>query len=77
MKQALTGKSWFITFLYVPNLREASIVFSSMAVFELFRLQLRQVLLAIPIVIQGKVSADRLDNFLKNVGSLPLLVALN
>ncbi|KAJ7125203.1 P-loop containing nucleoside triphosphate hydrolase protein [Mycena epipterygia] len=52
MKQALTGKS--------------STVFSSMAVFELFRLELRQVLLAVPIVVKGKVSLDRLDSFLKD-----------
>ncbi|KAJ7935214.1 multidrug resistance-associated ABC transporter [Mycena leptocephala] len=50
MKQALT----------------ASTVFSSMAVFELFRLELRKVLLAVPIVVKGKVSMDRLDDFLKD-----------
>jgi hypothetical protein len=38
-----------------------------MAVFELFRLELRKVLLAVPIVVKGKVSMDRLDDFLKDV----------
>ncbi|KAF7296041.1 p-loop containing nucleoside triphosphate hydrolase protein [Mycena kentingensis (nom. inval.)] len=48
MKQALT----------------AAIVFSSMAVFELLRLQLRSVLTAVPVVIKGRVSLDRLSRFL-------------
>ncbi|KAJ6593376.1 P-loop containing nucleoside triphosphate hydrolase protein [Mycena capillaripes] len=45
---------------------EASTVFSSMAVFELFRLELRKVILAAPIFVKGKVSTDRLDGFLKD-----------
>ncbi|KAF7362328.1 Multidrug resistance-associated ABC transporter [Mycena venus] len=53
MKQALT----------------ASTVFSSMAVFELFRLELRKVLLAAPLVVKGKVSMGRLESFLKTVRS--------
>ncbi|KAJ7496820.1 P-loop containing nucleoside triphosphate hydrolase protein [Mycena latifolia] len=48
----------------------ASTVFSSMAVFELFRLELRKVLLAVPIVVKGKVSLDRLDVFLKETDLL-------
>ncbi|KAJ6497544.1 multidrug resistance-associated ABC transporter [Mycena sanguinolenta] len=54
MKQALT----------------ASTVFSSMAVFELLRLELRKVLLAVPIVVKGKVSLSRLESLLHDTEML-------
>ncbi|KAG6827485.1 hypothetical protein H0H92_011588 [Tricholoma furcatifolium] len=44
----------------------ASKVFSSMAVFDLLRDQLHMVFYAITQVITGKVSIDRVDDFLKN-----------
>ncbi|KAH9952289.1 hypothetical protein BGW80DRAFT_1430860 [Lactifluus volemus] len=43
-----------------------SVVFSSMAVFDLIRDQLHNVFWLIPSFIQGKVSFDRLDDFLRN-----------
>ncbi|KII86961.1 hypothetical protein PLICRDRAFT_275537 [Plicaturopsis crispa FD-325 SS-3] len=42
----------------------ASIVFSSMAVFELLREQLHMIFARIPLTIEGKVSLDRLNEFL-------------
>ncbi|KAF8650152.1 hypothetical protein AX16_005387 [Volvariella volvacea WC 439] len=44
----------------------ASAVFSSIAVFELLRLHLRQVSNTIPTAVQGKISLDRLDDFLND-----------
>ncbi|KII93466.1 hypothetical protein PLICRDRAFT_35686 [Plicaturopsis crispa FD-325 SS-3] len=42
----------------------ASIVFSSMAVFDILRDQLHMVFFMVPNIIQGKVSLDRLEEFL-------------
>ncbi|KAJ7189543.1 P-loop containing nucleoside triphosphate hydrolase protein [Mycena pura] len=50
--------------LIMEKALSASTVFSSMAVFELFRLELRKVIVATPVVVKGKVSIDRLDSFL-------------
>ncbi|KAH7102271.1 ATP-binding cassette transporter [Auriculariales sp. MPI-PUGE-AT-0066] len=44
----------------------ASVVFSSMAVFEMLRDQLHITFWAIPTIIQAKVSFDRLTDFLNN-----------
>ena len=45
----------------------SSRVFSSMVVFELLRGQLRIFGFQIPSMIQGKVSLERLDDFLHDV----------
>lgn len=42
----------------------ASIVFSSMALFEMLRNQLETAGFCIPLVVQVKVSLDRLNEFL-------------
>ncbi|KAJ1305460.1 hypothetical protein OPQ81_000470 [Rhizoctonia solani] len=45
---------------------DASMVFSSIGVFELLRDQLHFTLADIPVLVQAKVSLDRVDDFLKN-----------
>jgi hypothetical protein len=45
----------------------ASIVFSSIAVFDLMRNQLHILSWQIPLSVQGKVSIDRIDEFLRQV----------
>lgn len=45
----------------------ASKVFSSMAVFDMLRDQLHMVFYAITQLVTGKVSLNRVDDFLKNV----------
>ncbi|KAF8150440.1 P-loop containing nucleoside triphosphate hydrolase protein [Mycena galopus ATCC 62051] len=58
---------------YTLIMREAltaSTVFSSMAVFELLRLEIRKALLAVPIIVKGKVSMGRLESFLKDTEML-------
>ncbi|KAF8917347.1 P-loop containing nucleoside triphosphate hydrolase protein [Mucidula mucida] len=45
----------------------ASIVFSSMAVFEILQQQLHAIFNLITTSIAGKVSADRINDFLKNI----------
>jgi hypothetical protein len=50
-----------------------SIVFSSMAVFDLLRDQLYTTFLMVPHFIQAKVSLDRVTNFLQNVRSTQTL----
>ncbi|CCO33286.1 Canalicular multispecific organic anion transporter 1 AltName: Full=ATP-binding cassette sub-family C member 2 [Rhizoctonia solani AG-1 IB] len=47
---------------------DASSVFSSIAVFDILRTQLRLLLLQIPSSIQSKVSLDRTNDFLTKVG---------
>ncbi|KAF7296042.1 Multidrug resistance-associated ABC transporter [Mycena kentingensis (nom. inval.)] len=42
----------------------ASIVFSSLAVFDILRIELRRVAHAIPIIVKGRVSLGRLEGFL-------------
>jgi hypothetical protein len=44
-----------------------SIVFSSMAVFDLLRDQLHTIFFMVPYFIQAKVSLDRVTDFLQNV----------
>lgn len=46
----------------------ASIVFSSMPVFDMLKVQLGMIFSYINVTIAGKVSLDRVDNFLHNVG---------
>lgn len=48
---------------------DASKVFSSMTVFDILREQLSNAFYYVPATMQGKVSLDRLDDFLHNVGS--------
>jgi hypothetical protein len=48
----------------------ASIVFSSMTVFDMLRDQLHIVFFVVNQSITGKVSLDRVDDFLKNVSML-------
>ncbi|KAE9403973.1 P-loop containing nucleoside triphosphate hydrolase protein [Gymnopus androsaceus JB14] len=43
----------------------SSVVFSSMAVFDILRDRIRAIAITIPNVVQGKVAFDRLDDFLK------------
>ncbi|KAJ7134490.1 P-loop containing nucleoside triphosphate hydrolase protein [Mycena epipterygia] len=44
----------------------ASIVFTSLAVFDgILRMQIRMTMNNIPIIVQGKVALDRVDNFLR------------
>jgi hypothetical protein len=43
-------------------------VFSSIAVFEMLREQLRMAATTTALLISGKVSLDRIDDFLHNVG---------
>jgi small-conductance mechanosensitive channel len=45
----------------------ASIVFSSMSVFDMLRDQLHMIFWVINQSVTGKVSLDRVDDFLKNV----------
>lgn len=45
-----------------------SIVFSSMTVFDLFRDQLFIGFYMVNALVSGKVSLDRVNDFLKNVG---------
>lgn len=44
----------------------SSTVFASMAIFENLRLHIRMVMTTIPNLIQGKVSFDRFDDFIRN-----------
>jgi len=48
----------------------ASIVFSSMAIFEQLRDVIHTALIFIPVVIQAKVSLERLTGFLNDVSYL-------
>ena len=48
----------------------ASIVFSSITVFDMLKDQLHIVFFVLNQVIAGKVSLDRMNNFVKNVGPL-------
>lgn len=57
------------TLLFKQSL-DASMVFSSIGVFELLREQLRMLFREIPIVIQGKVSLDRANEFFQKVRRL-------
>ncbi len=50
----------------------ASIVFSSMAVFEILQQQLHAIFNLITTSIAGKVSADRINDFLKNVSAVSM-----
>ncbi|KAI0068112.1 P-loop containing nucleoside triphosphate hydrolase protein [Artomyces pyxidatus] len=43
-----------------------SVVFSSLAVFDMMKEQLRYMIFFLPWMIQAKVAADRVDDFLKN-----------
>ena len=54
----------------------ASIVFSSMTVFDMLRDQLHIVFFVVSQSITGKVSLDRVDDFLKNVSVSVLGVLL-
>lgn len=45
----------------------ASKVFSSMAVFDLLRDQLHMAFYSISLVVTGRVSLNRIDDFLRNV----------
>lgn len=49
----------------------ASIVFSSMTVFDVLREQLSVGFLMLNLIVTGKVSLDRIDDFLKNVCFVP------
>ncbi len=51
----------------------ASIVFSSMAVFEMLQQQLHEIFNFITTSIAGKVSVDRINEFLKNVSAAPII----
>ncbi|TFK73581.1 hypothetical protein BDN72DRAFT_834451 [Pluteus cervinus] len=56
----------FATYAYIlQQPLTPSRVFASIAVFENLRLQLRQVMKALPSLVQGKTSLDRLDGFLR------------
>ncbi|KAF8608398.1 hypothetical protein BDV93DRAFT_519443 [Ceratobasidium sp. AG-I] len=50
--------------LWFKQTLDASIVFSSIGVFEVLRNQMHHVLRIVPVVIQAKVSLDRISNFL-------------
>ena len=50
----------------------ASKVFSSITVFDMLRDQLHVILYAVTQAVTGKVSLDRVNDFLHNVGSLLL-----
>ncbi|KAF8594046.1 hypothetical protein BDV93DRAFT_529547 [Ceratobasidium sp. AG-I] len=50
--------------LWLGNPLDASTVFSSIGVFDLFRAQLQMLFRHIPLIIQAKVSLDRADEFL-------------
>lgn len=52
---------------------DASKVFSSMTVFDILREQLLNAFYYVPVTMQGKVSLDRLDDFLHNVSLKPSL----
>ncbi|KZV91547.1 P-loop containing nucleoside triphosphate hydrolase protein [Exidia glandulosa HHB12029] len=52
--------------LVLGNALSASVVFSSMAVFEMLRDQLHITFYTVPIIIQAKVSLDRLTDYLNN-----------
>lgn len=58
--------SGFQTVIMKQELR-ASIVFSSMTVFDLLRDQLYTAFFLVSNLVAGKVSLDRVDDFLKNV----------
>ena len=51
----------------------ASTVFSSMTVLEMLRTQLRIIFEVMTATIAGKVSLDRVSDFLKNVSCAPTL----
>lgn len=51
---------------------DASTVFSSIGVFEIFRNQLTMLFREIPLIIQAKVSLDRTDEFLNKVSNTRL-----
>ena len=53
--------------LILGNVLSASVVFSSMAVFEMLRDQLHITFYTVPVIIQAKVSLDRLTSYLNNV----------
>jgi ABC-type multidrug transport system fused ATPase/permease subunit len=55
----------FYTAVFKKELN-ASVVFPSMAVFEILRVRIRTVVMKIPSLVQGKVALDRLDDFLRN-----------
>ena len=50
----------------------ASAVFSSMTVFEMLRDQLHITFWMVPILVQAKVSLERLSDFLNNVREFAL-----
>ena len=45
----------------------ASVVFSSMVVFDILREQLHMSIWTLSTAVQGKVSLDRINDFLQNV----------
>lgn len=52
----------------------ASIVFSSMTVFDILRGQLHMISNTLTVVIKGKVSLDRVNEFLHKVSLFPLVL---
>jgi hypothetical protein len=56
------------TLLFKQRL-DAATVFSSIGVFDVLRNQLNMMFWHIPMTIQGKVSLDRINDFLQNVRS--------
>ncbi|KAF8157942.1 P-loop containing nucleoside triphosphate hydrolase protein [Crassisporium funariophilum] len=55
---------------------DASKIFSSMAVFSMLREEIQRVFWSLSTIIQGKVSLDRLDDFLQNSELLDSLTKL-
>lgn len=45
----------------------ASVVFSSIAVFEMLRDRIRVFIINIPVIVAAKVALDRLDDFMRKV----------
>ncbi|KAF8446359.1 P-loop containing nucleoside triphosphate hydrolase protein, partial [Boletus edulis BED1] len=59
--------STFLLYSYVSQFSSASIVFSSISVFELLHQQISVVAESIPRFIRGKVALDRINSFLLRV----------
>ncbi|KAE9403967.1 P-loop containing nucleoside triphosphate hydrolase protein [Gymnopus androsaceus JB14] len=52
-------------YLFLKKELTSSVVFSSMAVFDILRDRMRIIVINIPTMVQGKVALDRLDDFLR------------